>query len=212
MYIPYAIVYYIQRVYLMCQVNSACASSNLTLANYMTDEIIVMLVGILAHIPFWFFILMIADIKKNGGRVGDAFKIFQRTENSKKPIETNEEEPNIDTGENEDQDVKVERQKVTDLITGHITNPPVVMVQNLRKEYTRSELKVCECCCKRDEEAATTKVAVKSLSLAVDAGEVFGLLGHNGAGKTTTMRIITAEEAPTRGQVSAREQLASNFT
>lgn len=44
-------------------------------------------------------------------------------------------------------------------------------------------------------------MAVKSLSLAVDAGEVFGLLGHNGAGKTTTMRIITAEEAPTRGRV-----------
>lgn len=39
------------------------------------------------------------------------------------------------------------------------------------------------------------------MSLAVDAGEVFGLLGHNGAGKTTTMRIITAEEAPTRGRV-----------
>lgn len=44
-------------------------------------------------------------------------------------------------------------------------------------------------------------MAIKSLSLAVDAGEVFGLLGHNGAGKTTTMKIITAEEAPTRGRV-----------
>lgn len=77
MYIPYAIVYYIQRVYLMCQVNSACSISNLTLDNYMTPEIIVMLVGILANIPFWFFILMLADIKKNGGRVGDAFKILQ---------------------------------------------------------------------------------------------------------------------------------------
>lgn len=62
-------------------------------------------------------------------------------------------------------------------------------------------MKFCECCCKREEEPATSKVAIKSLSLAVDAGEVFGLLGHNGAGKTTTMRIITAEEAPTRGQV-----------
>lgn len=75
-------------------------------------------------------------------------------------------------------------------------------VQNLRKEYTKSEVKDCECyCSKRDEEPVTTKVAVKSLSLAVHAGEVFGLLGHNGAGKTTTMRIITAEEAPTRGLV-----------
>lgn len=46
------------------------------------------------------------------------------------------------------------------------------------------------------------KVAVKSLSFAVDESEVLGLLGHNGAGKTTTMKIITAEEAPTRGKVS----------
>lgn len=43
--------------------------------------------------------------------------------------------------------------------------------------------------------------AVRSLSLAVEPGEVLGLLGHNGAGKTTTMRIITGETAPTRGHV-----------
>lgn len=34
-----------------------------------------------------------------------------------------------DIGENEDQDVKAERQKVTELIKGHGSNPPVVMVQ-----------------------------------------------------------------------------------
>lgn len=78
-------------------------------------------------------------------------------------------------------------------------------LQNLHKEYIKKDIKFCECCCKREEEPVTSKVAVKSLSLAVDAGEVFGLLGHNGAGKTTTMRIITAEEAPTRGQVGYME-------
>lgn len=72
----------------------------------------------------------------------------------------------------------------------------------MHKEYTKTDMKICECCCKRQEEQVTTKVAVKSLSLAVDAGEVFGLLGHNGAGKTTTMKIIIAEEAATRGRVS----------
>lgn len=32
--------------------------------------------------------------------------------------------------------------------------------------------------------------AVDGLNLAVDAGEVFGLLGHNGAGKTTSIRLF----------------------
>lgn len=41
---------------------------------------------------------------------------------------------------------------------------------------------------------------------------MFGLLGHNGAGKTTTMKIITAEQAPTRGQVQIGGQnITSNM-
>lgn len=90
---------------------------------------------------------------------------------------------------------------------------PVVMVQNLHKEYTKADVKDCDCCCKREEEQVTTRVAVKCLSLAVDAGEVFGLLGHNGAGKTTTMKIITAEEAATRGRVLiGGESVSSNMS
>lgn len=41
--------------------------------------------------------------------------------------------------------------------------------------------------------------ALKSLTLEVAPGEVFGLLGHNGAGKTTTVSILTALLPPTRG-------------
>ncbi|KAI7815451.1 ABC subfamily A member [Rhyzopertha dominica] len=209
MYIPYAIIYYVQRVYLMCKVNSACSSKSLTLADYMTDEIVVMLVGILVHIPFWFFILMIADIKKGGGKASDVFKFFKNTNTH----ESTEEYFEVsDIGENEDQDVKVERQKVMEIINSHNVNPPVVVVQNLHKEYVKKELKVCECCCKREDGPVTSRIAIKSLSLAVDAGEVFGLLGHNGAGKTTTMKIITAEEAPTRGQVQIGGQsITSNM-
>lgn len=57
------------------------------------------------------------------------------------------------------------------------------------------------CCVKDEEDEVHTKVAVRNLSLSVDAGEVFGLLGHNGAGKTTTMKIMIAEEAATKGRV-----------
>ena len=44
-------------------------------------------------------------------------------------------------------------------------------------------------------------VAVDRLSLEVNAGEVFGFLGHNGAGKTTTVRLLNGVLAPDGGRV-----------
>ena len=42
-------------------------------------------------------------------------------------------------------------------------------------------------------------VAVNQLELTVQAGEVFGFLGHNGAGKTTTIRMMNGILTPTTG-------------
>ena len=44
-------------------------------------------------------------------------------------------------------------------------------------------------------------VAVDGLTLEIDAGEVFGFLGHNGAGKTTTVRLLNGLLAPDSGAV-----------
>lgn len=74
MYIPYGAVYYIQRVYQMCTEYRGCTT--VTLVDYMTHEIIIMIVGVVLHLPIWFFVLIIADIVKSGGKVSDAFKIF----------------------------------------------------------------------------------------------------------------------------------------
>src|SRR5213595_3868737 len=41
--------------------------------------------------------------------------------------------------------------------------------------------------------------AVKAISFAVAAGEVFGLLGPNGAGKSTAIGMLTTTIAPTSG-------------
>lgn len=43
--------------------------------------------------------------------------------------------------------------------------------------------------------------AVNDLSLAVNAGRIFGLLGPNGAGKTTTIRMIVNITAPDSGRI-----------
>ena len=46
--------------------------------------------------------------------------------------------------------------------------------------------------------------AVNGLSLTVQEGEIYGLVGPDGAGKTTTMRLICGGFKPDQGQVSIR--------
>lgn len=74
MYVPYAAVYYVDRVHLMCSINAAC--HHLTMSDYLTSEIIVMGLGVILHCPFWFFVLLLLDIKKSGGNFSDFFKYF----------------------------------------------------------------------------------------------------------------------------------------
>src|SRR5687767_9997074 len=55
---------------------------------------------------------------------------------------------------------------------------PILKTEGLRVEFRSKEV------------GGGVKVAVKSLNLAVYAGETFGFLGPNGAGKTTTMNVL----------------------
>ncbi|MFO8101478.1 MAG: ABC transporter ATP-binding protein [Dehalococcoidia bacterium] len=43
--------------------------------------------------------------------------------------------------------------------------------------------------------------AVNDLTLEVNEGEIFGIIGHNGAGKTTTLKMIAGLLAPSSGKV-----------
>ena len=61
-------------------------------------------------------------------------------------------------------------------------NPPVITVNQLTRRFNGT-------------------VAVKSLSLEVRAGEIFGFLGHNGAGKTTTVRLLNGVIEPDSGSM-----------
>src|SRR5262249_19228950 len=45
-------------------------------------------------------------------------------------------------------------------------------------------------------------IAVRELSFAVPAGEVYGLIGPNGCGKSTTMKVMLGLLKPTQGRAS----------
>ncbi|HYW90565.1 MAG TPA: ATP-binding cassette domain-containing protein, partial [Chloroflexota bacterium] len=47
------------------------------------------------------------------------------------------------------------------------------------------------------------------MSLALDAGESVGLIGHNGAGKTTLLKLLAGITRPTRGRVTTHGRVAS---
>src|SRR6516225_1813467 len=50
--------------------------------------------------------------------------------------------------------------------------------------------------------AYESKVAVRDLSLSIDAGQMFGLLGPNGAGKTSSIRMMMGITLPDSGRVN----------
>lgn len=54
------------------------------------------------------------------------------------------------------------------------------------------------------------KVAVRSLTLEVPRGEVFGFLGPNGAGKSTSIKMLLGLITPTRGEAAVLGSPAGN--
>jgi len=50
--------------------------------------------------------------------------------------------------------------------------------------------------------------ALKDVSLNVDKGDIFGLIGHNGAGKSTLLKLIARVLRPTEGRVRVRGRVA----
>jgi ABC-2 type transport system ATP-binding protein len=75
---------------------------------------------------------------------------------------------------------------------------PAIQVDNLTKIFKRP-LPRLRRWLRRPGESVVT--ALTDISLTVQPGEIFGLVGRNGAGKTTLVKAIAALMAPTRGSV-----------
>ena len=46
------------------------------------------------------------------------------------------------------------------------------------------------------------KKVIDDISFAINKGELVSIVGHSGAGKTTIIKLLLAEEAPSKGIVS----------
>ena len=73
--------------------------------------------------------------------------------------------------EDEDEDVRNEREAVYEVPTNHYKDYPLI-VKDIRKVYPGVN-------------SRPPKIANKNICLKIKSGELFGLLGPNGAGKTT---------------------------
>lgn len=79
----------------------------------------------------------------------------------------------------------------TDIMTDH---NPIIVFDHVTKQYPRA---------KRGSGSAGNgpAYAVNDVSLTINKGEIFGIIGHSGAGKSTLVRMINALEKPTSGSV-----------
>ncbi|XP_073948704.1 LOW QUALITY PROTEIN: cholesterol transporter ABCA5-like [Choristoneura fumiferana] len=189
LYIPYAIIYYVDRVYLTCNLRGVCATP--ALGSYFTAEVWVLIVAMVFHVPVCGAALLAADRLKSGGSL-----CKKRRSEAEESLDEAEAEAGGEAGE--DEDVRRERRRVAAILQHKTKAVPALVVHNLRKEFKVRGTGEGGCC---GPSEGARKAGVARLSLAVEGGEVFGLLGHNGAGKTTTMKIITAETRPTCGSV-----------
>lgn len=60
----------------MCRLSSTCAK--LSLSDYATEEIIVLVVGSILHIPLWCIVLHCVDALKSGTRPSDVFSFGRK--------------------------------------------------------------------------------------------------------------------------------------
>ena len=86
----------------------------------------------------------------------------------------------------------------------------MIAVHSLRKEFDPGMKNSILARLKKNKVHENKKVAVRNMSIKIDPGEVFGLLGHNGAGKTTTMKMIIQEESATAGRVKIGDQIVTS--
>lgn len=119
-YVPYAAVYYVERVFVTCRDGGGGACGRLELADYWTPEVWWMAAGAVLHVPLWLAVLRVLDVWKSGGsRVADAWRTGAQRRRAAAARRRRWERKvgrvghgSDDEAEFEDDDVRAEREKV----------------------------------------------------------------------------------------------------
>ncbi len=79
------------------------------------------------------------------------------------------------------------------------TSEPIIVFDHVSKEF-------------RQRGSKQPMRAVDDVSLSIDAGDIFGIIGYSGAGKSTLVRMINALEQPTSGSVTVLGERVSSMS
>jgi D-methionine transport system ATP-binding protein len=74
---------------------------------------------------------------------------------------------------------------------------PLIELQQVKKQFSGKNGQV---------------TAVNDVSLTVDQGDIYGIVGYSGAGKSTLVRLLNGLELPTNGEVIIQDQNVAKMT
>ncbi|RLC02743.1 MAG: ABC transporter ATP-binding protein, partial [Deltaproteobacteria bacterium] len=80
---------------------------------------------------------------------------------------------------------------------------PIIELDGVTKEY----------CLKQTffSQGDACVIAMNNISLAIQKGEIFGLVGQSGSGKTTMGRLLVKLEEPTKGSIKVNGKSINNL-
>lgn len=157
--------------------------------------------------PFYFTCLLMLEYSQDGGSGGALGRLLRDFrakwdsmvlrrhgivhENGQLLLEDGLDDDDVD------EDVVQEASRVATLPNLYKSTP--VFLKGIWKVFPPSTNRLLKCCMS-SKKGLGPRRAVRGLSLAVQEGEIFGLLGSNGAGKTTTVSILTGDIPVTAGE------------
>lgn len=89
------------------------------------------------------------------------------------------------------------------------TDTPILTLENVKKHFNAGSTGVLDRLLDRGSD--TPVRAINDVSIAIERGEIIGIVGESGCGKSTTAKVISGLLTPTEGEVKYRGQNVSEL-